>query len=81
MNGQPLGAIRAAGRLAPIDRCMLEQLGAALVDEWSELPQALRRTIYQRAFGSVTTREPPGTRRRVARLLRARGAGDPARQA
>src|SRR6478609_7336146 len=34
---------------SPIDRQLLERLGAALVGEWNNLPAPLQRAVYERA--------------------------------
>jgi hypothetical protein len=53
----------------PLDRLLLERLGAALVGEWSNLPARLQRTVYERAVSVSSPSNRPTIRRQMARFL------------
>jgi hypothetical protein len=52
-----------------LDRLLLERLGAALVDEWSNLPARLQRTVYERAVSESSPSNRSTIRRQMARFL------------
>ena len=58
-----------ASRPSPLERLLLQRLGAALVGEWNNLPAPLRRAIYERAAGSGSSSNRLTTRRQMARFL------------
>ena len=53
----------------PLDRFLLERLGAALVGEWSDLPMRLQRMVYERAVAASPPLHRPTIRRQMARFL------------
>ena len=53
----------------PLERLMLQRLGAALVGEWNNVPRLLQRAIYERAAGGGTSLNRATTRRQMARFL------------
>jgi hypothetical protein len=53
----------------PLDRLLLERLGAALLGEWSNLPARLQRTVYERAVSVSSPSNRPTVRRQMARFL------------
>lgn len=55
--------------LPDAERRVLECLGAALVEEWNNLPIDIQRTIFQRASAD-NIYDPAELRSRVARFLR-----------
>jgi len=60
---------RPASRPSPVDRLLLERLGAALVSEWNNLPAPLQRAVYERAAGGGASSNSVTTRRQMARFL------------
>lgn len=72
-GGAPAGAGRTgendAASQPPLDRLLLERLGAALVTEWSNLPVRLQRTVYERAVSVSSPANRPTIRRQMARFL------------
>lgn len=72
-GGAPIGAARTgendAASQPPLDRLLLERLGAALVTEWSNLPVRLQRTVYERAVSVSSPSARPAMRRQMARFL------------
>lgn len=54
---------------SPLDRFLLERLGAALVGEWSDLPARLQRTVYELAVIVSSPSNRPTIRRQMARFL------------
>jgi len=59
---------RSASQPPPIDRHMLERLGAALVGEWNNLPPPLQRAVFERAAGGSSS-SSLATRKQLARFL------------
>ena len=60
---------QAAPRPSPLERLLLQRLGAALVGEWSDLPRALRRAVYERAADGGSSLNRLTMRRHLARFL------------
>ncbi|QEX23264.1 hypothetical protein FRZ61_32000 [Hypericibacter adhaerens] len=54
--------------LPDTERRVLECLGAALVEEWSNLPTDIQRTIFQRATAD-NVYDPAELKSRIARFL------------
>ena len=67
--GVPRASEHAASRPPPLDRLLLLRLGAALVGEWSNLPPALQRALYERAAGGGTSLNSLTMRRHMVRFL------------
>ena len=67
--GAPQASEHDASRPSPLDRLLLERLGAALVDEWNNLSVPLQRAIYERAAGGGSSLNRLTTRRQMARFL------------
>jgi hypothetical protein len=67
--GVPQASERGASRPSPRERLLLQRLGAALVDEWNNLPVPLQRAIYERAAGGGSSLNRLTTRRQMARFL------------
>lgn len=53
----------------PIERVLLERLGAALVGEWNHLPARLQRAVYERAAAGGSSSTRVTRRREMARFL------------
>jgi hypothetical protein len=60
---------RTASRPSPVDRLLLERLGAALVGEWNNLSAPLQRAVYERATGGGASLNNLTTRRQMAQFL------------
>jgi hypothetical protein len=67
--GVPQASEHGASRPSPLERLLLQRLGAALVGEWNNLPAPLRRAIYERAAGGGSSLNRLTTRRQMARFL------------
>jgi len=67
--GVPQASEHGASRPSPLERLLLQRLGAALVGEWNNLPASLRRAIYERAAGGGSSLSRLTTRRQMARFL------------
>ena len=67
--GVPQAIEHGASRPSPLERLLLQRLGAALVCEWNNLPVPLRRAIYERASGGSSSLNRLTTRRQMARFL------------
>lgn len=67
--GVPQASEHHASRSSPLDRLLLQRLGAALVDEWNNLSVPLQRAIYERAAGGGSSLTRLMTRRQMARFL------------
>jgi hypothetical protein len=76
--GMPQASDHGVPRPSPLDRLLLERLGAALVGEWNNLPTPLQRTVYERAAGGGSSWDRSRLRRQMARFLhdhKNRGSG------
>ena len=69
---------QAAPRPSTLERLLLQRLGAALVGEWSDLPRALRRAVYERAADGGSSLNRLTMRRHLARFLHDHKKPDPA---
>ena len=67
--GVPRESGRGASRASPLERLLLERLGAALVGEWHSLPAPLQRALYERAAGGSSSSTRSTMRREMARFL------------
>ena len=68
-GGVAQASLHGASRPSPHERLLLQHLGAALVDEWNNLPAPLQRVIYERAAGGGASLNRLTTRRQMARFL------------
>jgi hypothetical protein len=72
-GGASVAALRTSENGAspptPLDRLLLERLGAALLGEWNSLPARLQRAVYERAVSVSAPSNRPTMRRQVARFL------------
>lgn len=69
LTGAPQAREHDASRPSPLERLLLQRLGAALVDEWNNLSVPLQRAIYERAAGGGSSLYRLTTRRQMARFL------------
>ena len=69
---------QAAPPPSTLERLLLQRLGAALVGEWSDLPRALRRAVYERAADGGSSLNRLTMRRHLARFLHDHKKPDPA---
>jgi hypothetical protein len=67
--GMPHAARHAALGRSPLDRLLLQRLGAALVEEWNTLPAPLQRAVYERAARGGSSLNRLTMRRHMARFL------------
>jgi hypothetical protein len=67
--GAPQPSEHGASRPSPLERLLLQRLGAALVGEWNNLPAPLQRAIYERATGGGSSLNRLTMRRQMARFL------------
>jgi hypothetical protein len=67
-SAEPLSQPGAAQR-PPLERLLLERLGAALLDQWSDLPVPLQRMIYEHAVSDGASPNRTALRREMARFL------------
>ena len=67
--GVPQASGHGASRPSPQERLLLQRLGAALVDEWNNLPAPLQRAIYEHAAAGGSSLNRLTTRRQMARFL------------
>jgi len=67
--GVPHANEHGASRPSPLERLLLQRLGAALVGEWNNLPVALQRAVYERAAGDGSSVNRLTMRRLMARFL------------
>lgn len=70
-GGASAGVPQASQHTAPspLERLLLQRLGAALVSEWNHLPAPLQRAIYERAAGGGSSSKGFTMRRHMARFL------------
>ena len=67
--GVPQASEHGASRPAPLERLLLQRLGAALVGEWNNLPVALQRAVYESAARDSSSVKRLTMRRLMARFL------------
>jgi hypothetical protein len=60
---------RLESRPSPVNRLLLERLGAALVGEWNNLSAPLQRAVFERATAGGASLNRLTTRRLMARFL------------
>lgn len=67
--GAPQANEHGASNQSPLERRLLQRLGAALVGEWNNLHAPLQRAIYERATGGGSPLNRSAMRRQMARYL------------
>jgi len=67
--GVPQEIEQTTPRASPLERLLLQRLGAALVSEWNNLPAPLQRAVYERAAGGGSSQNGLTMRRHMARFL------------